>query len=260
MSKRACGLKKSLGSLSVDGWIVFQTYWLLYLRHPSTGAYRLWVGPDLSTNCPNQDFSLQMRTLGYEHCQLLYPKNRATAAPCCPRRIPKIGREVRPSFLWCHSFALGPSAWDLVCTLQKWSLVYPSPMKLWKTNSTSLQIQIFCGLLLKPDPHRLRAWLGAQKSAWDNFCNIITLQFVGHPPGHMGFDYIVSASLLPIFVIFFFIFQHRTFFVGSRLFYWWFFNSQLWFCCSHGRRWALGLLLHYFVFSYFFSFYFSSLL
>ena len=41
---------------------------------------------------------------------------------------------------------------------------------------------------------------------WENFCDIIILQFVGHPPGGMRFDYIVSAPLLPSHCDFFFVF------------------------------------------------------
>ena len=32
---------------------------------------------------------------------------------------------------------------------------------------------------------------------WEKLCNIIVLQFVGHPLGGYGFDYIVSVPFLP---------------------------------------------------------------
>ena len=41
MSRIICGLMKSLGSLSADGWAVFLLYWFFGLWHPSAGTYRL---------------------------------------------------------------------------------------------------------------------------------------------------------------------------------------------------------------------------
>ena len=42
------------------------------------------------------------------------------------------------------------------------------------------------------------AWLGSKPSRqWENFCGITVLQSVGHPPVGMGFDFIVTAVLLP---------------------------------------------------------------
>ena len=58
-------------------------------------------------------------------------------------------------------------------------------------------------------------------TALENHCNIIILQFVGHPPRVMGLDYIASLPLLPVslwFVLYVFSYR-RSFLVGSVLFH-----------------------------------------
>ena len=90
-----------------------------------------------------------------------------------------------------------------VCVLQEWSLSFPQ----------------FCGALaikshwpsklntlgaLFPDSRPLGYWdwhpsseWGSELSLmWENFCNLIALQFVENPGG-MAFDYIASVTLLP---------------------------------------------------------------
>ena len=50
-----------------------------------------------------------------------------------------------------------------------------------------------------------------------NFFGIIILQFVGHPPTGMGFDFIVIVPLLPSWCSFFFVFGRRaSFFRGFQ--------------------------------------------
>ena len=48
-----------------------------------------------------------------------------------------------------------------------------------------------------------------------NFFGIIILQFVGHPPTGMGFDFIVIVPLLPSWCSFFFVFECGVSFFGG---------------------------------------------
>ena len=61
-------------------------------------------------------------------------------------------------------------------------------------------------------------WCSKSSQQWENFFDIIVLQFVGHPPGgyEILFHFIVIVSLLPSSYGFFFIFGHGyLFLVGS---------------------------------------------
>ena len=63
-------------------------------------------------------------------------------------------------------------------------------------------------------------WGSELSLLWKNLCNIIILQFVGHPPGGMWLDYIVSSLLQPSLLWFLlYVFSYgRSFLVGSSLF------------------------------------------
>ena len=83
-----------------------------------------------------------------------------------------------------------------VCPLRVKSLS-PSPLGLPKVSPTGFQCQMLWGLL---PGARLLGWgaqcLGSDLSLLlENLCNRNVLQFVGCPPGNMGLDYIMSASL-----------------------------------------------------------------
>ena len=95
----------------------------------------------------------------------------------------------------------------LVYAFQEWCLCFcqsfgaPAIKFHWPSKSATLRA-------LTPDarPQAWVTWYGAQNSHfWVNFCNIIILHFVGHPPGGTGHDYFVSASLFPSHGGFFFI-------------------------------------------------------
>ena len=53
MSRGGCGLRKSLGSFSVDWWGCVLTLWWFGLRHPSIGAYGL-LGGAISAHEPSK--------------------------------------------------------------------------------------------------------------------------------------------------------------------------------------------------------------
>ena len=59
-------------------------------------------------------------------------------------------------------------------------------------------------------------WCSKSSQQWENFFDIIVLQFVGHPPGgyEILFHFIVIVSLLPSSYGFFFIFGHGYLFLG----------------------------------------------
>ena len=71
---------------------------------------------------------------------------------------------------------------------------------------------------------------------WENLCNIIILQFVGHPPRGYGFACIVSLPLLLWFLLYVFSCR-RSFPEGFSLFQWWSF-CRLWFWSARERRWT----------------------
>ena len=56
---------------------------------------------------------------------------------------------------------------------------------------------------------------------WENLCSVIILQFVGHPTGVMGLDYIVSPPVLPtpLWFLLYVFSCRRSFLVGSGLFH-----------------------------------------
>ena len=59
-------------------------------------------------------------------------------------------------------------------------------------------------------------WDSELSVLWENLCSIIILQFVGHPPGGMGFDYIASPPFLLISLWFFlYAFSCRSAFLGE---------------------------------------------
>ena len=75
-----------------------------------------------------------------------------------------------------------------------------SPVGLPKLSPASSQGQWLWELIFLVQTPGLRSLMqGSELSLlWESLCNIIIIQSVGHPPGHMGFHYITSPLLLPV--------------------------------------------------------------
>ena len=109
------------------------------------------------------------------------------------------------------AFALGPGTHETLCVSSKSGLSFPqfcwalAIKPHWPSKLNTLGA-------LPPDARPLgwRDWLpssewGSELSLmWENFCNLIVLQFVENPGG-MGFDYTASVALLPSCCGFFFV-------------------------------------------------------
>ena len=88
---------------------------------------------------------------------------------------------------------------DFVCVLQVWSLF---PPLLWKSYN---QISVAFKIRFPVDPLSLcwitrlgsLMWGSEPSQQWENFFAIIVLQFLGCPPGRYGFDFIMTAPLIP---------------------------------------------------------------
>ena len=86
-------------------------------------------------------------------------------------------------------FPLGPDAHTTLCVPSKSGVsVSPSPVEVLQSNPTSLQSLILWEfLLLLPDPQLGSLMWGSEPTLqWVDFCGIIVLQFVSHPPSGYG--------------------------------------------------------------------------
>ena len=159
MSGGGCGLRKSLGSLSADGWgcvPALLVVWPEASQHWSLQA----VGWGQALVPRSQARRLPpARVHINDHSSVCQPPafmilERATAAPCLPRRPSKTSREVWPRLLWSHCFCpQSQCTQDLVYALQEWSLCFPQSCGAptvkppWPSKPNAL------GLLLPvPDP------------------------------------------------------------------------------------------------------------
>ena len=102
---------------------------------------------------------------------------------------------------------LGPVKAPIKSLLFPWVLVHtrmcaPISPILWSSCSQVLpafKAQCSRGSS-QSQTHRLESltWGSELSLLWESLCNIIIIQSVGHPPGHMGFHYITSPLLLPV--------------------------------------------------------------
>ena len=100
---------------------------LFGLRRPSTGGYRL--------------FGVSNGGLQEGSCQGVLPRTSAASV-----LVPSVSHSHPPAFTYSLSHCF-------MCALQEWSLCFPSPVKVLKSNPASLQSPISWEfLLLLPDP------------------------------------------------------------------------------------------------------------
>ena len=117
------------------------------------------------------------------------------------------------------AFALGPGVCEILCEPFKSKVsISPNPLGLLKLSLTGLQSQMLWGFIL--------TWGSVLSRLWENLCNAIILQFVGHSPRAMGLDYVMGLFFVLILSWFLlYVFSCRTLcvLVGSSLFHQWLF-------------------------------------
>ena len=187
MSRAGCGFRKSLGSLSADGWGCVPTQlaaWPEASQHWSLQAVG-WSQVLVPKCQPLGEFT-HMHALRYTCHQCLCPQGGPQPPPVSPGGPPKpAGRSGLGSY---HStaFALGPSAHENLCAPFKSEVsISPSPVELLQSSPGGLQSQMLWGLLfLVPDTWDGGGltWGSELSLMWENLCSVIILQFVGHPP------------------------------------------------------------------------------
>ena len=116
---------------------VFPPCWLFGLRGPSTGAYRLLLGPGLDakivTSRRAHVFEYSLRLL--PPVSVLSPQS-ATVDPCFIRRPSKTHRQFWSRLLWSHCFALGSGACENLCAPSKIGILFPQ--LLWSSCTQAL--------------------------------------------------------------------------------------------------------------------------
>ena len=153
------------------------------------------------------DFSLlsnKMSTSRYISHEVLSPKESLSRPQ--PQGIlqpQQVGLLQAPfkSLFFCPGFQC---IWDFVCSYKSGVSVSPSPIKLlW---SRPAGHQMLWGLLfLMSDSLRIGSLMGSEISLlWENFCDVIILQFVGCLPvqgGGYAIYFIVMCPSFHLFVI-----------------------------------------------------------
>ena len=114
--------------------------------------------------------------------------------------------------------------WDLVHMLVvmpfEWSLS-PSPVRLLQLRPSGLQSQMFWGGLSSPcwSPGLgILMWGSELSLLWENVCNIISLQSVGHPPGGRGI-WLYHRSVPPPLLLLYVFSSRKSFLVVCSLFH-----------------------------------------
>ena len=162
------------------GGAEFPPCWLFYLRWPSTGAYRLFGGANGGLQ------GVLPRTSGVS---VLVPAVNHSCPATSAGDLPTLaGTSVSVSY-----GVTAPSPWVLVCTLlcvcpprvrslfppvlSKSCNQIPLAFKVWFSGNSSSLCQT----------PRLGSLMGSEPSLqWMDFCGIIVLQFVSHPPSSYG--------------------------------------------------------------------------
>lgn len=124
---------------------------------------------------------------GYTDEYLLGPLPPVSCPHSKPQSTPASRDMVWPRFLWNLCLSLEHSACENLCVLSKSGFsLSPGPAELLHSSPTGLQSYMLWGLLLLTTTHG-SLLLGLELSLlWENFHNIIVLQFVGHPPEGYG--------------------------------------------------------------------------
>ena len=183
---------------------VFLPCWLVGLSFPTLDP----------KGCIGRDWALvSMNTPQHPCHQCPCPHSELQVPLASPGDPPRPAGRSGPGSYEVTPFPTGSQGtWDL-CALWEWHLF---PPVLW-SSPAGLQSQMLWGLIpLMPDPPAWGAWHGLGTHSWENLCDPVIFQFLGHPsmwssihPG-TGFDYIMSASLLQSCCGLFFVFGSWT--------------------------------------------------
>ena len=131
--------------------------------------------------------------------------------------------------------------WNLVGSLQEWSLCFPQSVELLYSNTLVFKAKCsggsysWCKTLILG-----RLMLGSGRSFfWENLYNIFSSLWVRYGMGlcHESSPPTISLWLLPCLE------RKISFLVGFSLFCQWLFSSCLRLWCFHERRWSQVLLL-----------------
>ena len=154
VSRGSYGLRKSLGTLSVDGWNCVPALMVVLpeiSQHWSLQAvgWGLILGP----KCQPPGELAPMNTPQYLHHQCPCPQSEPHPPPTSPGDPPRPpGRSGLGSYE-VTVFALGPSVHETLCASSKSGVsVSPSPVEFLQSSPTGLQSQMLWGWLpLLPD-------------------------------------------------------------------------------------------------------------
>ena len=185
--------------------VVLPPCWLIGLKRPSSGVYRLYgrVNGNLQENwqqeAPSKTIAASAPVPAISHC-----------LPTLQRRASKTSRLVKFSLLWSHcSFPLVLVSTRLCLCPPRMEYLFPSV--LWKVYNQTLMV---FKVILPGDSQSLcwisrlgsLMWGSESLQHWETFFGIIVFQFVSHPPVGMGFGFTVNVPLLLSCCGFFFVF------------------------------------------------------
>ena len=229
--RSSCGLRKCLGSLSADGWVCALT--LLVVWPEGSQHWTLQAvgwGQVLMPKCWSPGWLMPMNTPQYLYHQCSCPHSEPQPPSASLGGPPRPSGRSGPGSYEVTAFSLGPSVHETLCVSSKRGVsLSPSPVEFLQSSPTGLQSWMLWGLLLPmPDPQAGEPDVGSELSLlWENFCDIIILQFVGHPPGWYGI-WLYCECAPPTISLWFllYVFGCRiSFLIGSSLFYWWLFSN-----------------------------------
>ena len=188
-----------------------------------------WMWPGLGAK-----MSASRRAHANEYSLILLPPvslspEWATTGPS-PWHLPRpIGRYCPVSYEGTV-FGLGPGIHKSLCVSSKSGVsVSLSPVEFLWSRPAGFQSQMLWGLLFPVQTPRLGSltWGSELSLLWENFCDIIILQFVGCPTRGYGIRlYHKCAPPTILFWFLLYVFGYRiSFFVSSNLFYQWLVSS-----------------------------------
>ena len=216
------------------GGVVFLLCWFFGMRHPNTGAYRLlgrtrswcwwskqdvcllesstsWTLPEIST------ISVHVPRESDSHTML--PQETLWNQQVGLAQVPK-----KSLTLLCVPVCMRPCVFP---PRVKFSFP-PSPMELLNRSLVGLQSQMLGGFFLWCQIPGLRSLMWGLKLSllWENFCNIIILQFVDCPT--TGYGIWLHHKCAPLTLLLWFLLYvlrcRISFQAGSSLFYRWLFS------------------------------------
>ena len=194
------------------GGAEFPPCWFFGLGWPSTGAYRLFGGAN--------------DRLREGSCQGVFPRTSAASVlvPTVIHSQPHLCR--RPSntsrLVW-FSLLLGPSSFPRVLMLTLVCVCPPIVESLFLpvlSKSCNLILWKFSSCCWTPRLGNLM-WGSEPSRQWVDFCGIIVLLFVNHPPSSFGIWFYCDCTLLLSHCSFFFVFGCGvSSLVSSSVFLW----------------------------------------